>query len=129
MSECINLREVYGKRYKIEAECGPLTTRTDPWLMIIPGKLGHIYPHGGELLGVATDSRIGVRPLKAVPGLSVTQDGDGINATFPQPEFTAVAKIIHAKKRPSQRQVDQRRKAGLSTRFKKHGVEVGFSAP
>jgi len=59
----IDLRRAYGSRYKIGwdeaffAEHGPNARGDDPWLQVIWGRLGHVYPLGGELLAVATNTR------------------------------------------------------------------------
>jgi hypothetical protein len=62
-AELINLREHIGDQHKIGwdpayfAEHGPTATADDPWLQIIPGRHGHIFPFGGEMLAVSTDLR------------------------------------------------------------------------
>lgn len=46
---CSNLRERFGRRYRIEREesCGRID---DPWLLVIVCRFGHIFPHGGNIL-------------------------------------------------------------------------------
>jgi len=59
--ECINLKERFGRRYKVEyeqsyfAEYGPGARVEDPVLMIVPCKYGQLYPAGGNLLAAVFD--------------------------------------------------------------------------
>ena len=61
--ECINLQDRFGDRFKVEyeesyyAQYGRRARIVAPRLMIILCQHGHIYPHGGEMLGVATNQR------------------------------------------------------------------------
>jgi len=47
---CVNLRERFGRRYRVEyeesyyAQHGPRARIEDPWLQIIPCRAGHVYP-------------------------------------------------------------------------------------
>src|SRR5262245_13801374 len=88
----IDLRKIAGKRYRLEYEPSHKGRADDAWLLVIPCRYGHIYPHGSKLsklLGVATDSRtIGLR-LAKLPRVEVWQEGsDGMNLVFP-PELFA----------------------------------------
>lgn len=114
-AEPLNLRELFGETYRIGFEESYYAERTrhtidDPWLQIIPGTYGHIYPHGGELLAVSTHRRGRIaKKLIDLPGVVVVQSGDdGINATFPLSVFDDVASLIGARKRrnvsPEQRE-------------------------
>jgi hypothetical protein len=106
---CPNLKQLFGKRYRVSyeesyyAERGTMLARTpDPWLMIIRGRLGHVFPHGRNLLAVATDKRGSTvtKLLAEVPDLTIVQNGsDGVNATFPIECFPAVARIVKLRKR------------------------------
>ena len=103
--EPINLRECVGGKYKIAydeafaAEHGPNARVDDPWLQLVPGRLGHVFPYGGELLGVSTNSRGPVaNHLTALPCCEVVQDGDdGITVKFHVDHLQQVARIIHAR--------------------------------
>jgi hypothetical protein len=53
----MNLKARYGQTYRIAREEG--SKPKDPAGFIIPCKRGHIYVHGRELLGVATNGRDG----------------------------------------------------------------------
>jgi len=58
---CVNLRERYGRRYRVtyepsyHPEHGPNARIHDPWLMIVPCRFGHIFPHGGSTLAASVD--------------------------------------------------------------------------
>ncbi len=75
---CLNLRELYGKRYRIThdpaAECEPNGKR-DPWLFVIPAKFGEIYPYGGHKLAVMVLGIYKVPEMRKL-GLPIHQDGD-----------------------------------------------------
>ncbi len=134
MTTCINLREQFGREYRIGhdpayfADYGARARVDDPWLQIIPGGRGHIYPHGGDLLAVATNGRGPiVAKLAAVPSVAVVQDGtDGINATFPLESFAEVAGLIQARRRRKRLSPEHRAKlvaAGAASRFQ-HGTKA-----
>lgn len=109
MSECINLQEQFGTRWRIEyepsyyADRGERTRTEDPWLQVIPCQHGHLCPWGSDLLAASTNGRgVIAKRLKALPFVTVEQDGsDGVNASFPVDHFDEVAKIMKPKrKRP-----------------------------
>ena len=58
---CVNLRECYGARYRVayeasyHADHGPGARAPDPWLMIVPCRFGHLFPHGGSTLAASVD--------------------------------------------------------------------------
>jgi hypothetical protein len=96
----IDLRAVAGKRYRVEYEASRIGRAEDPWLLIIPCRYGHVYPHSADLLGVAIDSRILGRKLAKLPGVEIWQEGaDGMNLVFPPERFAAVAAIVRPKRR------------------------------
>jgi len=109
-----NLRELFGRRYRIEYDPAHAGRKDDPWLQVIPCRRGHIYPHGGDLLGLATNGRGSTATVIAkLPGVTVLQDGnDGINAVFPLRLFPQVAKLIKPRRR-RQLTVEQRQLAAL----------------
>src|SRR5262245_39309974 len=92
---CVNLRETFGERFQIDHD-EARRRGDDPWLQVIPCRYGHIYPHGGNLLGIATKSRGRIAAsLARMEGVEVVQDGDdGINATFPIQLFPKVAALV-----------------------------------
>lgn len=114
---CIDLKECFGRRYRVRyedsyyAEYGQGARTRDPWLMIIPCQLGHISPHGGDELLACTNRQrpITAKRLLALPGARAVQDGeDGITVAFPASLFDQVAKIMKARRRrqltPEQRE-------------------------
>jgi hypothetical protein len=104
---CINLNELYGDRFKVtyeesySAERGERARMADPWLMILPCKHGHIYPHGGDLLAASTNKRGSVaRRLSELACTTVVQDGDdGVNVTFHVRDFDRVAELMRPRRR------------------------------
>lgn len=102
MMNCIDLKDKYGHKYRVEHDESYRAERgRDPWLLIIPCRHGHIYPYGGDLLGAATNCRGPVaNRLKALPGVQVVQDGDdGINVTFRLEQFDVVAAVLKPRRR------------------------------
>lgn len=112
---CIDLAERFGRRYRIEceesyfAQYGPRARVNDPWLKIIPCRLGHICPWGGSKLAAVTNKPgPTARKLAALPGAILWQDGsDGATVLFDVRDFGAVAQIMHPRRcrrlRPEQR--------------------------
>ena len=134
---CINLKEQFGRRYRVEyeesyfAEHGLNTRVEDPWLMIIPGQHGHICPWDETTLAVSTDRRGSVtKRIAALPYATVVQDGDdGISATFPADRIDEVAQLIKARRRRRLSETEKRRlvEAGAKYRFR-HGAESDSEA-
>src|SRR5262245_23210935 len=110
----IDLHAVAGKRYQVE----PTSRQTDLWELTIPFRHGHVYPHSGELLGVATNTRsMGLR-LAKLAGVEVWQEGDnGFNVVFPPRLFAAVAKIVKPKRK---RQLTPKQRLAAVERLAKH---------
>jgi hypothetical protein len=117
----MNLKARYGDKYRISREEG--ADRHDPAGFVIPCKRGHIYVHGPELLGVATNGRGPiVKQLSALPGIRITQDGaDGVNAVFSPEQFAAVAAIVRPKRK---RKLSERQKAVLAAGRKPFKREI-----
>lgn len=123
MAQCIDLRALYGGTYRIG--CDPSCDRQhhgnqcDPWYAVIPCQHGHVYPHGGNQLGVATNTSGPVaKRLRALPGVRVTQDGsDGRNAVFDVTHFSTIAAIVRPKRR---RRLSPEHKAKLAASNAKH---------
>src|SRR5262249_40917677 len=82
MITCLNLRALYGDRYRItfDQAYAPRNVpreKLDPWAMQLPCRFGCIFPHGGELVAVEVDYHAKVaRALTTVPGVVLYQDGD-----------------------------------------------------
>jgi hypothetical protein len=120
----INLRDRFGKKYRVtyeESYCAQYGERAridDPWLQVIEGRLGHIYPFDGELLAASTAARGPLaKRLASLPFCRVWQDGDdGITVLFPAEQFKVIAKLLRV-----------RVKRGLSLAQRKALAEGGAS--
>lgn len=123
--KCINLLESF-PRYQVDRA----GKRNDPWLQVIPCKYGEIYPHGGDLLGFASNGRkIGLR-LARLPGAIVLQDGDdGMNIAFPVAAFPAVAKIVRPRRKRKVTDKERERLAKMREKalLKRTSCEPGAS--
>lgn len=100
MSDCIDLRAEFSHQYQVHTELSDGSLQ-DPWQLIIPCRHGHIYPHGGSLLGAATHNRGPVaNRLAALPSVRIVQDGDdGINVVFDVADFDSVAQVMQPKRK------------------------------
>ncbi len=104
---CIDLKDRFGDRYKVEyeesyyADRGEGARAEGPWLMIIPCRHGHVYPHGGDLLGVSTNGKGPItRKIGELACTTVVQDSDeGVNATFHVNHFAQVAEVMKPHRR------------------------------
>ena len=67
------------------ADRGDGARAEDPWLMIVPCRYGHVFPHGGNLLAASVDGHPNVAGvLRRLPCCRVHQDGDfGPGLHFP----------------------------------------------
>ena len=119
---CVNLKQRFGDRFKVayeesyQADRGEHARAEDPWLMLVLCQGGEIYPHGGELLGVATKGRGSIaKRLASLDCVTVTQDGtDGINATFHVDDFDQVAEVMKPRKRRHGRPMTDEQKQQLA---------------
>lgn len=107
MVTCINLRERFGKRYRVThdpayaGEYGEHGRTEDPWLQLIVGRAGHVFPWGGDTLAASTNRR-GPLTLKlaAIEGAKLVQDRtDGATVTFPVDRFAEVARLLRLRTR------------------------------
>lgn len=97
MKPCINLRRVFGRRYKVVydpiyyAELGADATREEPQLMRIPCMRGYIRPFGTAKLA-ACASQYGpiTDALWKLPFIEIV----GSEAVFSPTRFAAVATIM-----------------------------------
>lgn len=125
--DCIDLRQRFGKKYRVKYEESYYAERGDgarsdaPWLQIIPCQHGHIYPFGGEMLAASTDTRGPIaKRLVRLACTAVVQDGDdGVNASFHVDDFDQIAEIIKPRKR---------RRRSMSEEDKKRLAEMGRAA-
>lgn len=125
--ECIDLQDLFGEQYRIESELGKQRI-TDPWDAILLCKYGHIYPHGGNLLAVATNKRGPLaNRLASLRCVTVTQDGDdGINAVFELEDFDTVAEIIQPRRR---RRLTNEQRAASVERLRQFQFSAASDAP
>jgi hypothetical protein len=128
--KCINLNTEFPEYKTVyDPACDD---RRDTWMFLIPGRLGTIYPYGGELLAVEVNYHpSAVRRLEAL-GLQHVQDGDGEHTfLFRREQFRIVARIIKAyRKRKLAGESLERKRNQLSqareSRLKKGaGISVG----
>jgi hypothetical protein len=115
---CVNLRERFGRRYRVEyeeshqAQYGPNARIEDPWLMVIPCHYGHIYPHGGTTLAASVDGHPNVAgQLRQLACCRVHQDGDfgELTVIFDVADFPAVARVMKPRRRRSLRLTSEQR--------------------
>ncbi len=128
---CVNLRERFGRDFKIGheesylAERGELRADEEIILQIIPGRRGHVFPWGPNRLAGSTDTRgPTARRLAALPNVRIEQDGsDGVTVSFPPELLPQVADLLHLKRRRRLSPEARLRlaEAGAKTRFK-HGT-------
>ncbi len=105
--KCLNLREIAGRTYRVAkeesyyAQYGPRAIVEDPWLLILPGTNGHVYPWNASKLAATTNKRGRVSAaLAALPGVEVWQDGDdGITILFSPDLLPQVAALLRLRRR------------------------------
>jgi hypothetical protein len=103
MSDCVDLKQLYGDRYRItvdrESAAGPRDR--DPWVLQLPGRYGLIYPYSATHLAVMVDHHPNVTAQLRALGLTCCQDGDRETTFLFTPEqFPAVAALVHPRRRP-----------------------------
>ena len=121
-ASCVDLKEEFGDRYRIakdesyHAEHGPNAWTHDPWLLVIPCRLGSIHPHGGSTLGICLDGHpVKAKQLAAMKCCRVHQSGDdGTTLLFDLADFQAVAKIVKPHRLP---RLSEARRADLRERM------------
>ena len=129
MATCLNLKELFGDRFKLDVDEGFYAERPEfrrdeeVWLTHILCQHGHIGVWGDDLLVACTNSAGSVaKRLAALSFTTVVQDGsDGLNATFPVEHFDKVAAIIKPRKR---RRLSEEQRA----RLVEAGAKYRFSA-
>ncbi|MGA2069170.1 MAG: hypothetical protein ABSG86_29730 [Thermoguttaceae bacterium] len=132
--DCVNLRERFGRQYRIEyeesyyAERGAGARADDPWLQIIPCRAGHIYPWGTSTLAASTNSRGSTaRKLAALDFTTVHQDGsDGMTILFPVEKFPKVAALMHPWRR---RQMTEEQRQAAAERLAKYAFTPAVQRP
>jgi hypothetical protein len=73
---------------------------TDPWVQVLVGRHGEIYPHGRDLLAVEVyDGRIALRVAEVLNGSLPWQRGEAFFCyVFPVNQLVTVADIIQPPK-------------------------------
>ena len=108
MTECTNLREVFGAKYRItfDPAYSPRNVpraKLDPWMMQIrcAGRGVIIYPHSGTILAIEVDRRPSIAAkLAAMEGVKLRQDGDTEKTfLFDARLFDQVAQVVKPRKR------------------------------
>ncbi len=126
--QCIHLRRQFGRQYRIvkdesyRHEYGPAARVDDPWLLLIPGTWGHVFPWGGALLAATTNSSGKVtNRLKALPFVQVQQDADdGATVLFAPEKLDVIADLLKLHRR---RHVSQRERQRLATLGRQFGFQ------
>jgi hypothetical protein len=124
----INLRAAYGRRFKIVMEesyagqHGPRARVDDAAYQVIPGARGHVFPWDLTRLAGSTDtSGLTARRLKALPGVTVWQDGsDGATVLFPVDLLDQVADLLKLRRR---RRVSDQERSRLAELGRRHGFQ------
>ena len=138
MDKCVNLMERFGKRYRIEFDpaYNPKhrpRAKLDPWMMVIPGRYGTIYPDGGDYLRVDIDHHNQI--AKRVGCLAVcqlVQDGEFEKTIrFPVDRLDDIAAIVHPHRKPHvspvQRERLRRHMAKINSQRPRKSREIGVS--
>ena len=137
--QCINLRERFGRKYRIayeasyQHEYGPGARVEDPWLMILPGARGHVFPWDATRLAASTNSAgATARRLKALSITEVWQDGDGVTVLFPAEHLDEVANLLRLRRRRRVTERERSRLAALGRQFRfrprRHGLQSDSKA-
>ena len=133
--QCVNLRERFGKQFRIEYDPaydpkGRPRDKLDPWMIIIPTRVGCVIPHGETLLVAEIEGHRKVKArLNRLACCRIHQDGDDFGAfIFDMVDFAQVAAIVrpHRKAQMSEEQREKARERMLEVRAQtqsKQGVE------
>lgn len=128
MTPIINLRERFGRRFKIvmeegyTAQYGPSARTDDPHYQIIPGGRGHVYAWSATELAASTNtSGSTATKLKTLLGVILWQDGaDGCTVLFPVDLLDQVADLLKLRRR---RQVTEEERKRLAEIGRRHGFQ------
>jgi len=75
---------------------------SDPASLIIPGKYGHVFYWGGDLLAVSVDGYTGIAArVRRLPFVAIVQDGDcgEVTATFAADRMDDIAQVVRLRRR------------------------------
>lgn len=138
-AEPIDLKQRFGSEYRVSLDESYFAHGTGReaeklWMWRIECKYGHIYPHGGEVLGAYCNRRLVRGKLKKLPCCKVHQEGDfETTVLFHVSHFDEVAKVIKPKRRRriTDEQKQRLAKIGTQTKFQPahHGTKRPLPAP
>jgi len=104
MATCLDLRERFGRQYRLSWEADG-ATRTQwapedrPWLLQLSCRRGVIYPVGGEQLAAYTEQpRIGAQ-LRKLPCVVSARGDVEVTITFHVDQIDAVLEILKPRRR------------------------------
>jgi hypothetical protein len=85
--------------YRVSSEDGSRTL--DPWRQILLCKYGHIFVHGRDVLGIATNKRGKIAKRLAALGCTqlVADADDGCNFIFPADAIDQIFRIVLPRRR------------------------------
>jgi len=132
----INLRERFGRRFKIDvdpayhAQYGRHARVDDPHYQIIPGGRGHVYAWDTSTLAASTNtSGSTATRLKTLPGVKTWQDGtDGCTVLFPVELFDQVAGLLKLRRRRQVTDAERKRLSELGHRYGFQPSQPGFQS-
>ena len=128
MTNCPNLKELFGDRYRVKveeshhAERGTEVKRNvDPWLLLIPGQYGHCFPWSETRLAVSVDGHtIIAKRIARLPCVQVEQDGDfgELTASFLCQDFDTIDEIVHFRRRMQLSDAEKERRTNQLREFR-----------
>lgn len=130
MNSCVEIvdRDSVFSGFKISYDQLAKQGSTDPWMRVIYGRYGHVYPHSeAELAATVKAPRESVRVLRrrsaelvAIPGVAVHQRGDfEATVTFaPSAEIMAqVDKVLKLQKARTRKPLTEEQREAASKRL------------
>jgi hypothetical protein len=121
----INLKEVFGRQYRIRWEEAREGQSQDPAYQQIPCRRGTIYAHSDELLAVEVDyHRYVAARVAKIDRVTLHQDGDHEKTfLFPVSLFSAVAAIVMPLRRPQLSPEQRQQSAERMRRLRSHSTQ------
>ncbi len=108
---CVDLRATFHGVFRFDwdeayvAERPEFRAKEAPWLTLIPGRRGRIFPWGGRLLAAYTNNRMARQALETLDGMTVRQGGTvgrfvcpEVIVTFDVDLIDSVAAILQSKR-------------------------------
>lgn len=111
----IDLVAIAGDRYRIEYDPafeaqGRGREEQRAWLVLIPGRYGHVYPFSADRLAAYVAGRLQPNKVKLLPFAEVHQDGDGECTVLFEPQhLDRIAPLVGLRRR-RQLSADHKRK-------------------